>query len=465
MDSEAQPRRPASESLSRASAQMIAPSRLRWLQAELDEWVREGIVGQEGAAAIRSRYVGATRPVLLRLVVGLGAAFLAVGLLWLVATNLDQLSPMVRLGAVTALWLGLAMPAQLLQGRAREPDGRQRAAGESRTAHPEHGMALTLASVCRLLAAAAFGAVVFQAAQSMQVPAYEPRLVGAWAIGAIVYAYATFSHGALAVGLLAAAVWLAWFTAESVASLPAALAMVLTGAVAAAAMAALHVGEFGRSRKAFAMMWQFLGAALGLVGLFGAALPIASPQRLHWPVELTVLLATAAATLVVALVLVPMRGGQAWAGSVTELGVAVLVLAAGSGIAAWRMRLPAPSGPADVSGEQWALTGAGVLVFIAAAAWFAVLGARREFPLLTGLALGGLVLFTTVQSFAVFAPIVSGATLFLGVGAIMVATGLLAERIGRRLHRRRLRSRFGGWRSGRHAARSGGPQERIGGSA
>lgn len=42
----------------------------------------------------------------------------------------------------------------------------------------------------RLLAAGAFGAVVFQAAQSLQVPTFEPILVGVWGLGAVLWAYA-----------------------------------------------------------------------------------------------------------------------------------------------------------------------------------------------------------------------------------------------------------------------------------
>lgn len=430
---------------------LIAPSRLRWLHAELEEWQREGIVGEQGAAAIRTRYVGATRPVLLRIVVGLGAAFLAVGLLWLVATNLDQFAPPVRLGAVAALWLALAVLAQLLDGRAR-PSAAPQAAHEG---EPDNGMRPTLASVCRLLTAAAFGAVIFQAAQSLQVPAYEPRLVAAWALGALVYAYATFSQGALGVGLLAAAAWLGWFTGESAGSLAGGLVMVLAGGLLATAIAMLHVAGSVRRSEAFALQWRLLGAALSLIGLFAAALPIPSTDALHWPAELTVLLAAAGVAFVAALALAATRGGTSRTGPIGELLVAVLILAAGGGLVLWRVRLPMSAGSADVSGEQWALTGAAVLVFIGAAAWFAVLGARLEFAPLTALALGGLVVFTTVQSFAVFAPIVSGATLFLGVGAIMVASGLIVERVGRRLHQGRPRRRFGGWRSGRHGGHAG----------
>ena len=51
-----------------------------------------------------------------------------------------------------------------------------------------------------------------------------------------------------------------------------------------------------------------------------------------------------------------------------------------------------------------------------------MLGVLRDSTRLTALATAALVLFTTVQAFAVFALIISGATLFLLVGAVLVVT-------------------------------------------
>ena len=42
-------------------------------------------------------------------------------------------------------------------------------------------------------------------------------------------------------------------------------------------------------------------------------------------------------------------------------------------------------------------------------------------------------MFVTVQAFAVFAPILSGAALFLIVGVVLLGTGVLADRGRRRL--------------------------------
>ena len=45
----------------------------------------------------------------------------------------------------------------------------------------------------------------------------------------------------------------------------------------------------------------------------------------------------------------------------------------------------------------------------------------------------GLVIFTTFQSFAVFARIIEGAWLFVILGVVFLATGFLADRARRRL--------------------------------
>lgn len=433
----------------------IAPSRLRWLENELAGWVRDGVVTSEGAASIRSRYTPATRVALVRIVVGLGAAFLAVGLLWLVATNLDRLPPGLRFAAVVAIWLIPVVLAEVLQARA--PSGHRRGGLHDLRGDDEAGP--TPASVCHVLAAAAFGAVIFQAAQSLQVPAYEPRLVGLWSVGALLYAYATSSRGALGIALAAGTVWLAWFTGESAMSTTVGAVMVLAAGVVATGVAAAHL-PLAAARPGFASLWRFVGAGLLLAGVFIAALPFGWAEATVWPVELIVLLAAAAVAALGALALLGVWGPRtspAWRGRSIEIVAALAVLALGGLLAWWR-----PDGPAfgyepgNMTPEAWGRTAASLLVFVLAAAWYAVLGARREEPEITAVALVGLVVFTTVQSFAVFAPIASGATLFLVVGTIMVATGLAAERLRRLLTRRPRRRRAGGTQNVRPTSEQGG---------
>jgi hypothetical protein len=83
----------------------------------------------------------------------------------------------------------------------------------------------------------------------------------------------------------------------------------------------------------------------------------------------------------------------------------------------------------------WAHAALGVTAYVAAAAWFAVLGVLRDSRRLTFLATAALVVFTTFQAFAVFAAIVQGAWLFLLLGLVFVGTGWLADRARRKLAR------------------------------
>ena len=61
------------------------------------------------------------------------------------------------------------------------------------------------------------------------------------------------------------------------------------------------------------------------------------------------------------------------------------------------------------------------------------LGTVRDHAPLTWMAMAGLVVFTTFQAFAVFAPIVTGAWLFVVLGSVFLATGFLFDRARREL--------------------------------
>ena len=93
----------------------------------------------------------------------------------------------------------------------------------------------------------------------------------------------------------------------------------------------------------------------------------------------------------------------------------------------------AGSDASDVGLVDWAHAAVAVLGYLAVSAGVAALGVLRDRTELTVIALVALVLFTTVQSFAVFAQIIDGAWLFLVMGLILAATGWLADRGRRRL--------------------------------
>ena len=61
------------------------PGQLHWLEGELRAWQAEGLVDEATTLAIRRRYVANRRFTLSRIVLTLGASFVALGLVWLVA--------------------------------------------------------------------------------------------------------------------------------------------------------------------------------------------------------------------------------------------------------------------------------------------------------------------------------------------------------------------------------------------
>jgi uncharacterized membrane protein len=388
-----------------ATPQPVSPRQLAWLRDELPRWQAQGLVSGEHAAAILDQYRAVKRAGLARLMLYLGAAFVGVGLIWLVAANLDRFPPIGRFLVVTALWLGVTAAAEVLASRST-PAG--------------HGHGSPLVGAARGLAALAFGAVVFQAAQSLQVPAYEPALVGVWGLGALLYAYAVRGVAPLLVGLVASVVWLLWHVGENGGSgLGIVLALMVAAAVAAGA-AVLHE-RFGPAQ--FAAPWRELGAALGLVGLFAAAVPYVTsadfdPDPGSW------------AALVVGVVLALVAAGLARGEARLEPLVALAIGLVAAGLVLWD---PGTAAGDPVGLEDWLHAGVSITAYVGAATWVAVLGIRRSSDRLTYLALAALVVFTTFQSFAVFAQIIEGAWLFLVLGVVFLGSGYLFDRARREL--------------------------------
>lgn len=385
-----------------------SPSQLAWLERQLAAWRAEGLVDAAAVAAIRSRYVEHRRFTLSRIVLTLGSAFVGLGLIWLVASNLDEMSPLARIVVVTGLWLGFVVAAEVL-ARRRERAG---------------DVASPVVGAARLLAAGSVGAVVFQAAQSLQVPAYEPLLVGVWALGCLLYAYAVAGLGPVVLGIGLGAFWLVWQVVDVNDDV-----FSVTTAIAAAALLAVGVGTLhtrlphdARAWVVLGLPWREVGALLALGALFVAALPFAQEVgevgALVWVVlGVAVVLAAVAAAV----------GGRL---ARREVGLAAVTLVLVVVLALWRVD-GGLDDVSDLSAGTWARTVVAVLVYLAVASGYAVLGGLADSGRLTWLATAALVVFTTTQAFAVFAPILSGAVLFLAVGIVLLVTGVLAER-GRR---------------------------------
>jgi uncharacterized membrane protein len=376
-----------------------SPAQLEWLGKELNVWRADGLVHDDQADAILRRYHATRRFSLARLLLALGAVFVGVGLIWLVAANLDQLPPLLRFLAVASIWLALLVGAEVLHSK--------------RLLMPSQ----VVGSV-RLLAALAFGAVVFQAAQSLQVPAFEPLLVGLWGLGALVHAYAVRGLGPQLVGIATLTTWFVW---QVLADSPSAFSAVLSLAVAA--VAAVSIGALHeRGLRRFGPAWREVGAGLALAALFTAALPSVTRTEFAWTLWLVVGAGAAAVAAGAAIGLV--RGYP----RLEPVG-ALVVLAASVLMVLWE----AGDDPEVLSLVDWAHAAVSVAVYVLVAVGVAVLGILRNSWRLTALATVGLVVFTTVQSFAVFAQIIQGAWLFVALGLVFLGTGYLFDRARREL--------------------------------
>lgn len=382
----------------------VPARQLDWLERELTRWQAQGHLDTGAATAIRAQYSPTRRGSMARLLLLLGAGFVGIGLVWLVAANLDQLSPGVRFAGITTLWLAAVAAGELLAGRRLREGSRD-----------------ALVGALRLVAAIAFGAVVFQAAQSLQVPAYDSRLVGAWAAGALLYAYAAAAVAPLLIGIAAGIGWYVWAVVERTDSPAAAVTALVLAAVLAGAVA---VGHTGQHRPEFAPPWRLASALLALGGLFVAALPQLDGQvgplgSAVWIGAVLVLLAAAVAAV--------------RADRTARLELSAVLAAAVAAVLLLRWKPPEVERLEELSGAALVRVVVAILLYLLVATWFAALGVLRDNGGLTHLATAALVVFTVVQSFAVFEPILSGAALFLALGVVLAASGYLVDRGRRRL--------------------------------
>ena len=376
----------------------VSSEHYRWLRRELADWQADGLVDAGTAQAITDRYHdaghGHRRFSLGRLLLFLGAAFVGIGLVWLVAANLDALPPMLRFVAVAAIWLVLISAAELT-----------RVTGAVRGA-------------LRLMATLAFGAVIFQAAQSLQVPAFSPALIGFWAAGALAHAYGFRALMPLVVGVITGVGWWVSQPLWDEGSVAGAVLGFGTAGVAAICLAVVH----DRGLTRFGQVWRSVGALLAMVSLFVAAVPYTTTEDFAWNGWLVASLVIAAALVAVALVI-----ARGWARLEPVVAVAVL------GVATTMVLWDTGTDTSQVNAADWAHAAVSVLAFVALAVALVAIGTLRDNPVLTVIAMVGLVVFTTFQSFSVFAAIVEGAWLFLVLGLIFLATGFLFDRARREI--------------------------------
>ena len=93
------------------------PAYLQWLREEVTDWQRAGLVDETAAGAILQRYHPARKVSLASMLLRLGAVFIGFGVIWLVASNLDQLSPGARFLTVCGFWVAATVGGEVLAGR------------------------------------------------------------------------------------------------------------------------------------------------------------------------------------------------------------------------------------------------------------------------------------------------------------------------------------------------------------
>jgi uncharacterized membrane protein len=377
----------------------VPPRQLAWLRSELSDWTSQGIITPDQADRISSRYRPGdhARFGVGRVLLYLGGGFLGIGLIWLVAANLDQLSPLTRFVAVAVLWLAFLAGGEALAARKASPP---------------------LVGAVRLLAALGAGAVIFQAAQSLQVPAFEPRLVGLWAAGTLLHGYLLRATMPFLVGVGTGVTW--WFM-QPLWDGPTGLTVVVllgAGAVLAAGLAVVHDGRIPQ----FAFTWRTVAGGMALLTLFVAAIPDIGTDGVAWSPWLVTALVLAAAAVVAA---AATRAGP----RILEPLGAVVVLVTGVLLGLWTTG----TDTSDIDTGDWLHAAVSVAAYVVLAVALVALGTVRDHPPLTAMAMVGLVVFTTFQSFAVFAPIVTGAWLFVVLGTVFLGTGFLVDRARRGL--------------------------------
>ncbi|WP_338750979.1 DUF2157 domain-containing protein [Janibacter alittae] len=394
------------DTISHASApREVSRQQHAWLRTEVVGWRDAGIIDDVQAAAISDRYrpvSGSAASVLGRIMLLLGGGFVGVGLIWLVAANLDDLSPTARFVTVAALWLAVLIGGEVLAAR--------------RASAP-------LVGGIRLLAALGFGALIMQAAQSLQVPAYEPMLVGLWSLGAMLHAHLTRSVMPFLVGLGTGIQWWIWqpLWTDGTAMMGAVLSLG-AGAIVAASLAVLCDGW----ARSFAWWWRLTAAALALAALFVAAIP-GLYDGFDWSLWLGLELGAALVLTAAAVALTVRRSDRAWIEPVGAL--AVLIVAAL--LALWDV----DTDVRDVGFDQWAHAALSIIAYVALAVGLLALDVLRQHRAISWIAMAALVTFTTFQSFAVFVPIVTGAWLFVVLGVVFLGTGTLVDRARRRVAR------------------------------
>jgi uncharacterized membrane protein len=162
---------------------------VKWLLAEIDRWVSEGVIGPAQAAALKSRYPAPAEGLAWSRFVffSFGAALFGLGVVLLLAYNWQQMHKFAKLSVILAALIG----AHAAGGWLGRSASRYRAAGEG----------------LHLLGTMLFGAGIWLIAQIYHIEEHYPNGFLIWGLGALAMAWVLPS---VAQGILATLLLVLW---------------------------------------------------------------------------------------------------------------------------------------------------------------------------------------------------------------------------------------------------------------
>lgn len=169
---------------------------VRWLYAESERWVREGLIGADQAAGIRALYPvpRAARPWAILIFSGLGAVIVGLGVILLFAYNWHAMPKAAKLATVFVSLAALHGAGIWLH--------------QSRTRYRAIGETITVAGTMF------FGAGIWLVAQVYHIAEHFPNAFLIWGLGAALLAWALPS---IFQAMMAAALFCIWAGTESAA--------------------------------------------------------------------------------------------------------------------------------------------------------------------------------------------------------------------------------------------------------
>lgn len=225
-----------------------------WLRRELNSWQKEGIIGEDQAKAILSRY-GISEEIvetkkrygkLVTIIAILGTIILGVGVILFFASNWQEIPKWIKLLVI----FGAIIVSYHIGYQFRF----------EKQNYPRVGSALLF------LGTILFGAGIFLIAQIFHIRAHYPNGVLFWAVGIFPLAYIIESRPILSLGLLNMALWLGMESIGSGADIVLTIELYLIFGILLYSIGSLHT-QFGKTRI-YRLPYRIIGLTIILAASY-----------------------------------------------------------------------------------------------------------------------------------------------------------------------------------------------------